>query len=37
MDKVDREMEAAIKKHGYIQVPKPYEQEFAEEIEKKRK
>lgn len=29
-------MEAAIRKHGVCTPPKPYEQEFAESIEKKK-
>jgi|688.fasta_scaffold229143_2 hypothetical protein len=29
-------MDAAIKKHGVCSPPKPYEEEFAEAIEKKK-
>jgi len=32
MDKVDREMEDAIKKHGNIVLPKTYTQEFYDAI-----
>lgn len=36
MNKVDREMEAAIKKLGECSPPKSFEQEFAEGVEKHR-
>lgn len=37
MNKVDREMEAAIQKLGECSPPKAYEQTFAEAIEKKKR
>jgi hypothetical protein len=36
MSKVDREMDAAIAKLGECTPPKPFEQTFAEAIEKKK-
>ena len=35
--KVDREMQAAISKHGEVQVPKSYEDQFFENIAEKKK
>jgi hypothetical protein len=36
MDKVDREIREAIKKHGELVLPKTHIEEFYEKIEKKR-
>lgn len=35
--KVDRELEEAIKKHGEVQPPKTYEDQFFERINQKKK
>ena len=35
--KVDRELDEAVKKHGVIQPPKAYEDEFFERINNKKK
>lgn len=36
MDKVDRELEDAIKKHGHVILPKTHIQEFYEKIDKQK-
>jgi hypothetical protein len=33
---VDRELEAAVQKHGECSLPKSYEEEFAEAIQKRK-
>jgi predicted polyphosphate/ATP-dependent NAD kinase len=36
MQKVDRELDLAVQKHGVITPPKSYEEEFAEAVQKKK-
>ena len=37
MEKIDGEMEAAVKKHGKVVLPKSHVEEFYEKIEKEKK